>query len=218
MVDTALIPAIKAAIHANELGTASPYCLTFAELGQSGASFGIFQGDTNVDPAARELLRQVLAASGAGPGDIDRIISAVSKPCPRGNPLDEADTTIANRALGSAAGMLLVDTMDFRLLNIVLAELDSSLTAAAARNLALAAASQLYIALWVNMTGAPGMLNQWLSGTPELGVPPPAGPNVARVNIETYLHASSYFRLHPRDFPHMSGSVDAGLALLPACV
>jgi hypothetical protein len=216
MVDNALIPAIKAAIHANELGAASPYCLTFAALGQSGASFGVFQGDTNVDPAARDVLRQVLAASGAGAGDLNRIISAVSQPCPHGNPLDEADTAMANRALGSADGMSLVDAMDGRLMNIVLAELDSSLAAAAARNLALAGVSQLYIALWVNMTGAPGMLNKWLSGTPELGVPPPAGPRVTRINIETYLHASSYFRLHPRDFVHMSDSVDAALPLLPA--
>jgi len=218
MADTALIPAIKAAIHVNELGSASPYCLTFAELGQSGASFGIFQGDTNVDPAARDTLRQVLAAGGAGAGDINRIVGAVSQPCPRGNPLDEADTTLANRALGSAAGMSLVDAMDGRLLNIVLAELDSSIAAAATRSLVLAGVSQLYIALWVNMTGPPGMLNKWLSGTPELGVPPPAGPSVTRVNIETYLHASSYFRLHPRDFVHMSDSVDAGVPLLPAGV
>ena len=87
---------------------------------------------------------------------------------------------------------------------------------AAARNLTLVAAALLYIALWINMTGAPGMLNQWLLGTPELGVAPPAGPSVTRVNVESYLHASSYFRLHPRNFTHMSDSVDAGLVVLLA--
>ena len=78
------------------------------------------------------------------------------------------------------------------------------------------AAALLYIALWINMTGAPGMLNQWLLGTPELGVAPPAGPSVTRVNVESYLHASCYFRLHPRNFTHMSDSVDAGLVVLLA--
>jgi hypothetical protein len=216
MVDSTLIPAIKAALSCNELGTASPYCLSFAEMGQSGGSFGIFQGDANSDSAARDTLRQVLAASGVAAANISRIVNAVSQPCPKGNPLNAADTATANNALAAAAGMALVDAMDDKLMNIVLSELDSSIAAAAARSLTLVAAAQLYISLWVNMTGAPGMLNQWLSGTTELGVVPPAGPSVSRVNLENYLHASSFFRLHPRNFTHMSESVDAGLAVLPA--
>ena len=63
MVDTALFPAIRAAIKQNELGNASPYCLSYARLGQSGASFGIFQGDTNVNPLARSTLTDVLNAA-----------------------------------------------------------------------------------------------------------------------------------------------------------
>ena len=54
MVDATLVPAIKAAIKQNELGDASPYMLSYACLGASGASFGIFQGDTNVNHVARE--------------------------------------------------------------------------------------------------------------------------------------------------------------------
>ena len=53
LVDATLLPAIRAAIKANEIGTESPYRLSYARLGVSGASFGIFQGDTNVNHEAR---------------------------------------------------------------------------------------------------------------------------------------------------------------------
>ena len=66
MVDTALIPAITAAIKTNEIGNASPYALSYAELGASGASFGIFQGDTNVNHTARATLLQALQANNTG--------------------------------------------------------------------------------------------------------------------------------------------------------
>ena len=53
MVDPDLIPAIKEAIKQNEIGDQSPYKLSYARLGVSGASFGVFQGDTNVSDVAR---------------------------------------------------------------------------------------------------------------------------------------------------------------------
>lgn len=213
MPDPSMLPAIKAAIQANELGTASPYVLSFAGLSQSGASFGIFQGDTNVNAAARGVLRQALAAANADPASCDRIISALSQPCPQ-NPLSPSDTTLADNALSSDAGKALVDAMDSKLLQTVLADLDSSIAAAASRTFTLDPAVQLYICLWSNMTGAPTTLNHWLGGTTELGVAPPAGPLVSRPNIEAYLRSSSFFQLHPQNFLHMSDSVDAGMAVL----
>ena len=69
--------------------------------------------------------------------------------------------------------------------------------------------AQIYIAVWVNMTGEPARLNMWLAGQPGSGLPPPAGPAVTRRDIEAYLQASSFFRLHPRNFVHMRESVDA---------
>jgi hypothetical protein len=214
MPDPTLLPAIKAAIQANELGAISPYVLCFAGLSQSGASFGIFQGDTNVNATARSVLRQALVAADTDDATCDRIISALSQPCPQ-NPLSPEDTTLADNALSSDAGKALVDAMDSKLLQIVLADLDSSITAAASRTLTLAPAVQLYICLWSNMTGAPTTLNHWLAGTTELGVAPPAGPVVSRPNVEAYLQSSSYFQLHPRNFLHMSDSVDTGLLALP---
>lgn len=214
MPDAAMLPAIKTAIRSNELGKTSPYCLSFAGLSRSGASFGIFQGDTNVNATARNVLRQALQAAQVDAASSDRIVNAVSQPCPD-NPLSQADTTLADNALSSNAGKALVDQMDAALLQIVLADLDSSIAAAAGRSLTLDAAVQLYICLWSNMTGAPTILNLWLSGNRELGVEAPAGPVVSRANAEAYLRASSYFQLHPQNFLHMADSVDAGLAALP---
>ena len=216
MVDSALFPALREAIKQNEIGDASPYCLSYACLGASGASFGIFQGDTNVNHTARATLRQALAADGAGDDAITRIIGAVSQPCPDGNPLSVEDTDLANEALASPAGMKLVDAMDASLFQVVLGELDSSVAAAAERSQTIDPAAQLYIALWVNMTGAPDTLNKWLSGTQEVGLAPPAGPVVTPHNLETYLQANTYFRLHPRNFVHMQDSVAAALPLLPS--
>jgi len=216
MVDTALIPAVKVAIQQNELGNASPYCLSYACLGASGASFGIFQGDTNVNHVARDTLRQALQTAGVADDACDRIIAAVSRPCPNGNPLSQDDTTLANGALASAAGKAMVDAMDGRLLQVVLGELDTCIAAAATRQQTIDSVALLYIALWVNMTGAPDTLNKWLSGTQEVGLVPPVGPTVTQQNMENYLQANTYFRLHPRNFVHMQDSVQVAVPSLPA--
>jgi hypothetical protein len=105
--------------------------------------------------------------------------------------------------------------MDATSLQIVLGELDASIAAAATRNLNIDPVALLYIALWVNMTGAPTTLNRWLGGTQELGLVPPAGPVITQQNLQNYLHANTYFLLHPKNFVHMQDSVQAGAALLP---
>src|SRR5207253_5742633 len=108
MVDTALIPAIKEAIKQNEIGNASPYQLSYARLGASGASFGVFQGDTNVSHAARATLAAALRAADADQSAVTRILGLVSQPCPNGNPLSPEDTGLANGALSSSDGRELV--------------------------------------------------------------------------------------------------------------
>lgn len=146
MVDTNLLPAINAAIRANELGAVSPYCLSYARLGSSGASFGIFQGDTSVNHNARAILLEALQKAGADSTTCNRILAAVSQACPNGNPLSEPDTTVANDALSSDDGRQLVDNMDGGLLAVVLGELDSCTAAAATRTLTIAPEALLYIA------------------------------------------------------------------------
>jgi hypothetical protein len=214
MVDTALYPAIRAAIKQNELGNASPYCLSYARLGQSGASFGIFQGDTNVNPLARSTLGDVLNAAGMADAAVAAILAAVSQPLPNGNPLSPGDTGQVNDALASTLGRPIVDQMDDQLMQTVLKGIDSCVAASGGRPIDPTA--QLYIALWVNMTGAPNTLCKWLGGTETAGLAPPAGDTVSAEDIGNYLQASAYFRENPRNFAHMQSSVQAGVAQLPA--
>jgi len=213
MVDSAFFPAIRAAIKENELGDASPYCLSYARLGQSGASFGIFQGDTNVNPLARSTLSAVLNAAGLDDATVAGILAAVSRPLPDGNPLSPDDTRLANAALDSTVGQPIVDRMDDELMQTVLKGIDSCIAASGTRPIDPEA--QLYIALWVNMTGAPTTLARWLGGTAIDGLAPPEGATVSADDLRNYLLASAYFRNNPRNFPHMQASVAAGAALLP---
>ncbi|HEV2677278.1 MAG TPA: hypothetical protein VGV37_22310 [Aliidongia sp.] len=214
MVDQALYPAIRAAIKQNELGNASPYCLSYARRGQSGASFGAFQGDTNVNDLARSTLTDVLNAAGTADDAVAALLAAVSRPLPNGNPLSPSNTALVNDALASAFGQPIVDRMDDRLMQTVLAGIDSCIAASGQRPIDPAA--QLYLALWINMTGAPTTVCKWLGGSEIAGLAPPAGTTVAPQDVENYLQASAYFRENPRNFTHLQASVQAGVALLPA--
>src|SRR5689334_11133354 len=155
MVAAALVPVIREAIKQNEIGRASPYALSFARSGKSGGSFGVFQGDAHVNSVARATLQRVLESAGVAPAIADRIVAAVSRLCPDGNPLADADARVANDALSSDAGRALVDAMDKKLLDVVLGHLDGCIAAAASRGRAIEPPALLPIALWVNMTGPP---------------------------------------------------------------
>lgn len=215
MVDTALVPAIKEAIKQNEIGNASPYRLSYARLAKSGASFGIFQGDTNVNHTARAALAAALRAGGADEDRVTRIIGLVSQPCPNGSPLSPEDAAFADDALASTAGRQVVDAMDGELLQVVLHGLDTCIAAAEGRSLAIQPVALLYMALWINMTGPPGVLSKWLGGSAELGLSPPIAA-VSRQSIESYLHATSFFTLHPKNFVHLQESVKAAVPTLPS--
>lgn len=215
MVDQALLPAIREAIRANEIGGGSPYCLSYAKLGQSGASFGIFQGDTHVNAKSLDVLRQVLDAANCDPEMKGRILTALKNPCPQGSPLSQADSDMCNHALDSEAGKRLVDVMDQALLQVVLNHLDKCIAAANSKGWTIDPEAQLYIALWTNMTGAPDMLCKWLGGGSVMGISPPAGPRITRSDIENYLKRSAYFVAHPNNLKHMQESVTAGAKLLP---
>lgn len=214
MVDTALFPAIRAAIKQNELGNASPYCLSYARLGQSGASFGIFQGDTNVNALARSTLTAVLNAAGIDDATVARLVAAVSHPLPDGCPFSSDDKALVDSALAADFGQTIVNQMDGQLMQTVLAGIDSCIAASGARPIDPEA--QLYMALWINMTGAPTTLARWLGGTAIDGLAPPEGASVSAGDLQKYLLASAYFRNNPRNFPHMQASVAAGAALLRA--
>jgi hypothetical protein len=193
MVNQIYLPAIKATIRENEIGNASPYILSFAKLGNSGSSFGFMQGDTNASQLARTTLTNILTRSGADQATVDRILDALSRPLPDGNPLSEADLDTVNAALNLPEGRALVDDMDDKLLADVLAGVDACLAVAAIRNLVIAPLALLYIAPWVNMSGPPNLMKAWLAGAAVHGVPPPSPPEVEGSDIATYLQAMSYF-------------------------
>ncbi|MDE2183569.1 MAG: hypothetical protein KGJ78_11165 [Alphaproteobacteria bacterium] len=215
MVDQALLPAIRETIRQNEIGGQSPYLLSFAKLGKSGASFGFMQGDTNVSALARTTLQQVLAAAGTDPGAISRILEAVSRPLPGGNPLTSSDTDLVNAALNSEAGRPLVDAMDNTLFQVVLDGVDSCIRAGATRGVEISPIAHLYIAPWVNMSGPPTLLCTWLKGSQVFGLPIPTPPWLTEANMQAYLQATAYFQAHPRNFVHLEECIAKGAALLP---
>jgi hypothetical protein len=105
--------------------------------------------------------------------------------------------------------------MDMRILQGVLDDVDGCIAAAAPRTVAPLAL--LYIAPWINMTGAPTTLKKWLGGTAIDGYPaPPAPPEVQGDQMEGYLKATKFFRENPKNFKHFSDCVALGAKLLPA--
>lgn len=215
MVESNLIPAIKEAVKQNEIGNQSPYKLSYARLGVSGASFGVFQGDTNVSDTARQTLRKALQADGVSDNTVARIMSLLSQRLPNGNPLSPDDTEVADSALSAETGKALVDAMDNGLFMIVMRDLNACVAAAQSKNFLIEPTALLYMAVWVNMTGPPTVLTKFLEGSSESGVLPPVGPTVTAQDMQTYLHASRYFILHPRNFLHLQASVEAAVPLLP---
>jgi hypothetical protein len=105
--------------------------------------------------------------------------------------------------------------MDGKTIQIVLGELDSSIAAAQSANKRLDPGSQVSIALWVNMAGAPTSLNEWIKGATIGGVNPPAASTVTREDVKRYLRGTKFFSLHPRNLIHFEASVDKGLGALP---
>ena len=215
MVATAMIPAIKSAIKHNEIGNKSPYELSFACYGSSGASFGIFQGDIGVNNIARSTFLQILQQNNMAENIYTAIMKQLCRPCPNGNPLVPSAITQVNNCLTSPSGRAAIDAMDDKLLQVVLAEIDTCIATAAARKMLLDPIVILYIALWVNMTGAPTTLNKWLSGIPEFGLLLPQMPIVTQSYIRQYLQNTVYFQLHAKNFLHLEESVHSAVGLLP---
>lgn len=215
MVAQNLIPAIQKTVYANEGG--EPYKLSYAKKGSSGASFGYMQSDMHMRSDARDAMRKVLAAAGADQATVDRLVAALTPALPNGSPLSKQDADFVDAALSSNAGKALVDAQDALILNGVLDDVDGCIAAAAARNLTIAPLALLYIAPWINMTGAPTTLKKWLGGTPVDGYPaPPAPPEALGAQLEAYLKATKFFRENPKNFKHFSDCVALGAKLLPA--
>lgn len=216
MVDQTLIPAVRETVKTNEIGSDTPYKISFAKKGQSGTSLGFMQGDMNVQPDAVATLKNALAASGVDPATASRLVKALSGPHPNGNPLSSSDTKIVDDALSSAAGRPIVDAMDMRILQDVLDDLDGCIAAAGARAMRIEPKALLYMAPWINMTGAPTTMKKWLGGTHVDGLPPPPSPPaVTAQNMDGYMKAQKFFRENPKNYEHFTNSVNTGAKRLP---
>ena len=218
--DATLRSAVRAAVRRNEIGNGTPYELSFAGKGNSGASFGFMQGDLAANQGvAHDTFRAVLAGAGFQPAEIDGFVNRLSVHLAR-NPLTPAETQRIDAALASATGQPLVDAMDESIFSGVCANLDSCNAAAAGAGRSITAAAQIAIALWINMSGPPNLLRTWVAGSPvtmEVLVPAP-GPVVDANALDTYLRATRYFTENPGNFPRMRECVAAGTALLPTAM
>jgi hypothetical protein len=214
MVDNAFKPALRAALRCNEIGNETPYKLSFAGKGNSGASFGFMQGDMAVQPIARDTFRAALAAADFDPARIDSLVAQLSQHLPS-NPLSPQVTSAINAAL--VASSALVDAMDERILNGVYNSLDRCTAAAGDGGCTIEPVALIYMALWINMTGPPTSLIVWLEGgDPGLSAPvPPAAPDVDEPAIQAYLGATKYFTQNPQNLPNVISCAEKGATLLP---
>jgi hypothetical protein len=200
-VDDALKAAIVTAVRMNEIGSGSPYVLCFAGKGNSGASFGATQGDLAAgQPIVQSTFRNALAAAGFSAADIQQFTAALSVHL-LSNPLSAADTQRINAALLNSKN--LVDNMDQQILAGVYSGLDQCIAAASSAGRQIEPIALIYMALWINMSGPPTALLDWLKGPTQDGT-------VTEGDIKSYLSATSYFTANPGNLPHIIASAQAG--------
>ena len=198
----ALTRALRLALRTNEIGDDTPYRLYFAAKGNSGASFGFTQGDLAAGQAVvRETFRNVLAAANVTANQITSLTNRLSAHLTQ-NPLGSAETDLVNRALASAKGQPLVDAMDEAIFVTVCKGLDKCVASAQRTGRVIDPEAQIYMLLWINMSGEPTELLNWLEDRPVNLANPvrPPGRAVAVGDIENYLQATEFFSENPRNF------------------
>jgi len=217
-MDDQLKDAIRTALRVNEIGRASPYQLSFAGKGKSGASFGASQGDLAAQPLARDTLWKILATNDVPRAKIASILGQLSGPS-YSNPLSTEDDRLVEQALASPQGRDLVDAMDKTIMDGVCQSVSECEDAAAAANNSIDPIAKLFMALWINMTGPPTTLKEWVGGSEvwldshRNKIAPPSG-QVSSAMIINYLKSCDYFIANPGNFPHMQEAVAAGAAYL----
>jgi hypothetical protein len=114
--------------------------------------------------------------------------------------------------INSSEGRVLVNDMDEQTLADVYKQLDKCIDVASASRKTITPKAQAYILLWINMSGKPTTLCDWLSGnnvTMAESVPAP-GPTVDGTAIENYLGATEYFSKNDRNFRRIKECVAEG--------
>jgi hypothetical protein len=214
MTDSTMLPAIRAAIKANEIGSGDPYKLSYAGKANSGASFGIFQNDTAANKQALATLKSILQAAKLPGPQVTRIIGLVSIP-QLVDPLTPEDSEAANDALSSADGKKAVDALDEKRLKVICGYLDDAVSASTNP---IEGKAQLGICMWCNMTGPPTTMLTWLRGSAVdlLGgrVEPPGNP-VSFDDLTRLLIYTTFFVENPGNWQHFADSAEEGAKLLP---
>ena len=208
-------PALRAALRENEIGSHTPYEISFASKGKSGGSFGFMQGDLAASqPDVTKTFETIMTKAGATPAQIRSWIAALSVHCVS-NPLSRADTAFIDKALVTYSAD--VDAMDDLILKSVYAALDDCISTAGQYGRRISPKALLYAALWINMTGYPNKMLRWLSGgDPELRAPVAPAPALVRAtDIRAYLSATDYFIKNSKNMGHMDESVQVGSVALP---
>jgi hypothetical protein len=205
---------LRVGLRVHEIGDATPYQLFFAAKGKSGASFGFMQGDLAAGQKdVTKTFKKAMQVAGMQGTVIDNLVARLSMHL-ISNPLSSKETLSVNAALQASSD--LVDQMDERILQNVYDELDRTVATAQAAGREVDPKAQVYIALWINMSGPPTKLLEWLQGKdPHLPNPvSEAPPLVDGPAMEGYLRATSYYSQNPGNFPHMLASAAAGAAAI----
>ena len=211
MVDALTRDCIRSSLREHEIGGGSPYRLCFARKGKSGASFGYMQGDLAAgQQEAKTTFVACLSKADFSQEETSVLLAQLSVHCPI-NPLSTEDTEHINDAL--KAGADLIDKMDDQILQAVINNVDRCIATATASGRTVTPEALTYIALWINMTGAPTELLRWLSGkAPRLPTQPQPAPLVIDGDaIRGYVSCSYYYEENPRNLERLKVCVDRGI-------
>ena len=99
--------------------------------------------------------------------------------------------------------------MDDAILTDVYAGLDKCVAHATAAGRTIKLSGLIPMALWINMSGPPDELLDWLSGK-DPHVPAP-GNIVDQDAVMPYMKVTKYFTNNPGNLPHFENSIVAGL-------
>jgi hypothetical protein len=214
---SALENALRSAVRFNEISDETPYRLSFAGKGASGGSFGFMQGDLAVgQQVVQRAFRGALTAAGSSTDQIEAFTRRLSVPLLR-NPLGATDTQVINNALAAPTGRALVDTMDAALFAEACRQLDQCIAKAQSSGRTITPQAQIDLMLWVNMSGPPTTVLDWLSGNDVSlfgGVIAKPGTTVDAPAVERYLKATKFLVENLSNFEHFQKAVERGMSLL----
>jgi hypothetical protein len=223
----AITPQLRAAIldalSHHECGSReeTAYSLSFARIGQSGASFGPLQADCHADPAALTAIEQILRAAKVPTAQLGRMLWQLREAMPHGWPGMPGDLVTINTAIGSTQGRAIVDQLMQTILDGLCVQLDRCVAAAAENGSIISPDALIGMAIWINQDGPPTVLIDWLRGAAvTLGgaeVPDAnAGGVVDLPNWLEYYEHIPFVQQHANQKPALLDAIQIGVKALGA--